>query len=188
MRRLNTLSILLLALVGLVACSTATSHDGWKHFGGDSDAHALPQVALGSLGDADGKVKVEGTIVEVCAAKGCWMKVRGDDGAEVLVRFKDYGFFVPRNAAGRKVWATGTAETVELSVDALRHLAADGGRSEAEIAAITKPQTQVNFMADAVWIQGPGLQDPYRPIGQETCPPVDGGTTPVTNSPAPATT
>jgi hypothetical protein len=153
-------------------------HEGWSHFGNDVDAHAVPQVALGALSGSEGQVKVEGAIFEVCAIKGCWMKMRGDDGKEMLVRFKDYGFFVPRNAAGRKAWITGKAERVELSVEALRHLAEDGGKSAAEIATITKPEVQTTFMADAVWVQGPGLQDPYRPIGQEACEPVDAGTKP----------
>lgn len=172
----------LLASLLVAGCSMDASHEDWKHFGADTDAHALPQVAMAALSESSGPIKVEGTIYEVCAAKGCWMKVRGDDGSEVLVRFKDYGFFVPRNAAGRRVWVTGTAEMVELSVEALKHLAHDGGKSEAEIAAITKPAKQVTFTADAVWIKGPGLQDPYRPIGQENCPPVDAGTTPVKNA------
>ncbi|MBL9119625.1 MAG: DUF4920 domain-containing protein [Phycisphaerae bacterium] len=157
----------------------ASQHDNWSHYGNEVDAHAVPQVAMGALGDAKGQVKVEGTITEVCAIKGCWMKVTSGDASPMLVRFKDYGFFVPRNAAGRQVWMTGTAERVELSIEALRHLAEDGGKSPAEIAAITKPEVQVTFMADAVWVQGPGLQDPYRPIGQEKCDPVDSGTTPV---------
>ncbi len=184
MRRFAALSCALLTSVTLTACSTSTSHEDWHRFGGNTDAHSLPQVALGAVGDAKGQVKVEGTISEVCAAKGCWMKVRGDDGAEVLVRFKDYAFFVPRNAAGRTMWATGTAETVELSVDALQHLAHDAGKSDAEVAAITKPAKQVTFMADAVWIQGPGLQDTYRPIGKESCEPLDSGSTPVKSEPA----
>jgi Domain of unknown function (DUF4920) len=170
----------------LEACSPsdtpADNHDGWSHFGAETDAHNVKQVAMGELGGpvsgADSHVKVEGTITEVCAVKGCWMKLRGDNGEAILVRFKDYGFFVPRNASGRRAWLTGTAERVELSVDALRHIAEDAGKSAAEVAAITSPQTTVTFMADAVWIQGPGLQDPYRPIGQESCDAIDSGSKP----------
>ncbi len=169
----------LLALCTDGECSTPDqAHADWSHYGGEIDAHALTQVAPGDLSGAEGQVKVEATISDVCAVKGCWMKVKGDDGTEMLVRFKDYGFFVPRNATGRRVWFTGHAQRVELSVDALRHLAEDAGKSPAEVAAISKPETQVTFTADAVWVQGPGLQDPYRPIGQETCEPVDSGTKP----------
>ena len=47
------------------------------------------------------QVVVEGTITDVCAKKGCWMKVvDGDD--EIFVKFRDYGFFVPRNAADHR--------------------------------------------------------------------------------------
>lgn len=160
----------------------SSEQENWSHYGGEVDAHAVPEAAMGSLGDVASQIKVEGTITEVCAVKGCWMKMKTEDGQELLVRFKDYGFFVPRNAAGRDVLVVGTAQRSEMSVDALRHIAEDAGKSPAEVAAITKPATQVTFMADAVWVQGAGLQEPYRPIGQEKCDPVDAGTTPVKSS------
>ncbi len=40
-------------------------------------------------------VKVESTINQTCTKKGCWMKVDLGDENEMMVRFKDYGFFVP---------------------------------------------------------------------------------------------
>ena len=41
------------------------------------------------------KVTFEGPVEEVCQAKGCWMTI--DVGAvdPVMVKFKDYAFFVP---------------------------------------------------------------------------------------------
>jgi hypothetical protein len=183
MRRFAIATALSTLALALSACSTDGGHGDWRKYGGNTDAHALPQVAIGALGDTPNAgatmVKSEGTITDVCAIKGCWMRLRGDDGVEILVRFKDYGFFVPRNATGRRAWVTGTAERVELSVEALRHLAEDARKSPAEIAAITKPSVEVTFTADTVWIEGAGLQDPYRQIGQEQCDPVDSGTTPI---------
>jgi len=38
-------------------------------------------------------------ISSVCQVKGCWMQLELGNGEEALVRFKDYGFFVPMNAA-----------------------------------------------------------------------------------------
>jgi hypothetical protein len=47
-------------------------------------------------------VKTEGVIDNVCQEKGCWMTLKADDKI-VLIRFKDYAFFVPKNSAGKKV-------------------------------------------------------------------------------------
>ena len=52
--------------------------------------------------DAGKQVLIEGTIGDVCQAKGCWMTVRDQD-QEVRVEFKDYGFFVPYSAGGKPV-------------------------------------------------------------------------------------
>lgn len=49
---------------------------------------------------------VEGIMIDVCQEKGCWMEIK--DGENVLyVRFKDYGFFMPKDGIGRKAIAQG---------------------------------------------------------------------------------
>ena len=97
-------------------------------------------------------VKFTGTVQEVCQAKGCWMTIASDEeGAEpIMVRFKDYGFFMPKDIAGRQVIMDGHAFVEETSVDELRHYAEDAGKSEAEIAAITEPELGVRFLASGV--------------------------------------
>ncbi len=40
--------------------------------------------------------KVTGKVVSVCQEKGCWMKLAKTDGSDIMVRFKDYKFFVPK--------------------------------------------------------------------------------------------
>jgi len=50
----------------------------------------------------DKEIRVEGTIKEVCQHKGCWLKLT-EGSNEITVRFKDYGFFVPKDAATSKV-------------------------------------------------------------------------------------
>lgn len=94
-----------------------------------------------------------GDINEVCQAKGCWMKVNLSNNEEVFVKFKDYGFFVPLDASGRKVVMNGKAFVEKLSVEDQRHYAMDKGASEAEIAKITKPKKTLRFEADGVLIK-----------------------------------
>lgn len=92
------------------------------------------------------------TIKEVCQKKGCWMQVDLDQEKSSFVRFKDYGFFAPMNAAGHEVVMQGKAFVSIVSVDELKHYAKDAGKSETEIAAITEPKVTYAFEADGIAI------------------------------------
>ena len=91
-------------------------------------------------------VKLEANIVSVCQMKGCWMDVALNDSTEMLVRFKDYAFFVPMDCDGKKAIVQGVAKKVTHSVEWLKHKAADAGKSQDEIDAIT--QEKVAFSID----------------------------------------
>ncbi len=97
------------------------------------------------------QLTLKGTIKEVCTKKGCWMTLSLENDSEMMVRFKDYGFFVPLDASG-EVLIHGKAFISETSVDDLRHYAEDAGASDDEIAAITTPKTSYNLEADGVLI------------------------------------
>ncbi|WP_282044340.1 DUF4920 domain-containing protein [Winogradskyella flava] len=96
--------------------------------------------------------KMKAKIVEVCSKKGCWMTLDMDGENQVMVKFKDYGFFMPLNAEGNVV-INGKAYVAETSVDELRHYAEDAGKSEEEIAAITAPKFEYHFEADGVLLE-----------------------------------
>ncbi|MDE0535495.1 DUF4920 domain-containing protein [Tenacibaculum sp. L6] len=95
-------------------------------------------------------VKFTSTINEVCKKKGCWMKLDLGEEQESMVRFKDYGFFMPLNADAKEVVVNGKAYVTEISVDELQHYAKDAGKSEEEIAQITEPKYTYAFEADGV--------------------------------------
>jgi len=96
--------------------------------------------------------KMRAKINEVCSAKGCWMTLDMDGENEVMVKFKDYGFFMPLNAEGEVV-VNGKAYVSETSIEELRHYAEDAGKSEEEIAAITEPKRTYSFEADGVLLK-----------------------------------
>lgn len=97
-------------------------------------------------------IKVKGTVDEVCQAKGCWMNIveKDSESEPMMVKFKDYGFFVPKDIAGRKVIMEGYAYRNFTSVEELRHYAEDAGKSKEEIAAITEPVEELKFLASGV--------------------------------------
>ncbi len=97
-------------------------------------------------------VQFKSKIEEVCQKKGCWMSLSLDEGQKSFVKFKDYGFFVPMNAGNHDVIVSGKAYVNVVSIDELKHYAKDGGKTEAEIAAITEPKITYSFMADGVQI------------------------------------
>ncbi|MDG1572303.1 DUF4920 domain-containing protein [Robiginitalea sp. M366] len=92
----------------------------------------------------------EAEVLEVCQAKGCWMKLALPGQDPVMVRFKDYGFFVPKDLAGTRVTVSGKAFVSEVSEADRRHLAQDAGAPEEEVLALVGPVKEAGFEADGV--------------------------------------
>lgn len=97
--------------------------------------------------------KVTAEVESVCQVKGCWMKVKTEDGKTMRVTFKDYGFFVPKDIAGKTVVFEGKAFVKETSIKDLKHFAEDAGKSKEEIAKINKPEKGLTFIADGVIVK-----------------------------------
>lgn len=95
-------------------------------------------------------VKFASKIKEVCTKKGCWMKLPLGEETETMVRFKDYGFFMPLDSKDSEVIVEGKAYVTETSVNDLRHYAEDAGKTAGEIAKITEPKREFAFEAHGV--------------------------------------
>ena len=98
-------------------------------------------------------IKIEGEILSSCPMKGCWMKIKSEQDT-ILVRFKDYGFFVPKKGIeGDKAIVHGKMSVETLSIDLLRHYAEDAGKTDEEINDIKEPKVSFTFLADGVYIK-----------------------------------
>ncbi len=95
-------------------------------------------------------MKIKGTINEVCAKKGCWMTMPIGEDQELLVRFKDYGFFVPLNSSGSQVVIEGWAYKEVIEVGELKHYAFDAGKTQEQIDSITEPEISYSFIAEGL--------------------------------------
>lgn len=104
-------------------------------------------------GKSSAHMKLAAKIDECCQAKGCWMQLNMDNGEQLMVRFKDYGFFVPTDSEGKTAIIEGEAFLDTVSVEELQHYAADAGKSEKEINAITEPEYTLAFTADGVLLK-----------------------------------
>jgi hypothetical protein len=94
-------------------------------------------------------VKVTGKVTSVCKKKGCWMKM-DMGGKELMIRFKDYGFFVPKDCDGKTATIQGKVKKEVIDVATLRHYAEDAGKTKEEIEKITKPEEKYTFEAVGV--------------------------------------
>lgn len=123
----------------------------------DANAKSVSEMTMAyktmRLGDTIA-AKMIGKVEEVCQSKGCWMKINLEDGHQVMVKFKDYGFFMPKDIAGQNVVLNGKAYVNEVPIDEQRHYAEDAGKSADEIAAITEAKTTYSFEADGVLLKG----------------------------------
>ena len=137
---------------------TLTQETNFESFGekiNAEDAISFEEV-LKELEDKDSvAVKMKGTITAVCQARGCWMNITSEKTAdkEMFVKFKDYGFFVPKDCSGKEAIMEGYAYREVTSVDELRHYAEDEGKSKEEIEAITEPVEELKFMASGVLLK-----------------------------------
>jgi len=105
------------------------------------------------LGERDSLDAIlNGEISSVCQAKGCWMKM-DVEGMDMLVRFRDYGYFVPMNSTGHQATVKGAFYVDSVSVSQLKEYARDAEKSQEEIDAITEHEMRYTFMADGVVIE-----------------------------------
>ena len=96
--------------------------------------------------------KVKGTVNSVCMEKGCWMTLAQTEGEGIMIRFKDYKFFMPKDIVGKEVVLQGTAKMTTTSVEMQKHYAEDAGKNKEEIDKITEPKREIEFIATGVLV------------------------------------
>lgn len=90
-------------------------------------------------------VRVEGTITDVCAKRGCWMMIAGDKEFQTI-RFKvdDGVIVIPMSAKGKSAVAEGVFAKLELTKEqAVEHAKhqAEEMKKPFDPASVTGPQT-----------------------------------------------
>lgn len=156
---MKNIALILLAFAALASCSQnkdteeeATVAGRYGDTTWTAENAVTMQAMLDSLAGNDSiYTTVNGQIKAACQAKGCWMSMDAN-GQDMLVQFKDYGFFVPKNSAEHAATMKGWAYLDTLTVAEQQEIAKDSEKSEEEIAAITEPKVKLSFMADGVII------------------------------------
>ncbi|MGC1514878.1 MAG: DUF4920 domain-containing protein [Maribacter sp.] len=165
LRDMKRFNILLVFLFGLLGCygqqqdrpALQKSQEGIFY----GDAFAVDEVDMkdavweryNTMSATDTiALRFKTTVKEVCKVKGCWMVVELPDGEQAMVRFKDYGFFMPSDIPQKEVVLNGLAFVEVMSVEDQRHYATDGGKTAAEIAKISTPKRTYSFEASGVLV------------------------------------
>jgi len=151
---MKKLLFVLVPVIGLFFFSEISAQDAY--YGAkidDTDAVPVTELVTRMQGKTEMNIKITGKVEEVCQVKGCWMTILREDGTTMRVTFKDYGFFVPKDIAGKTAVLKGKAYTKVTTVAELQHYAEDGGKSKEEIEKIKEDKTELAFEADGVIIR-----------------------------------
>lgn len=141
--KIIALTVLLLA----ISCSPKVKYESF----GETltpDNNLSTEVFLTQVTEAEASFKIKGTVQEVCQSKGCWMTLKNEQNQSIRVTFKDYGFFVPKDIAGREVIIEGNATTTELEEDMAKHYADDAGKEYDE-----SMKQEVSIVATGVLVE-----------------------------------
>lgn len=108
-----------------------------------SDILAKPNAFNGKT------VRVEGTVIEVCKKRGCWMELASDKEFEsIRIKVDDGVIVFPLDAKGKTAVAEGTVDvnelTMEETIEAKRHEAEEQGVKFDE-KSVTKPIVNVRI-------------------------------------------
>lgn len=154
--------IIVTLLPFLFSCKETVSKEQFKDYAIFGDTITTEKVITASemtekyknLKEGDTlQIKFTSKINSVCKQKGCWMNMALNNDKEAFVKFKDYGFFVPKNADGNEAIVSGKAFLSIETVEEQKHYAADAGESKENIDKITSPKATYSFLADGVLIK-----------------------------------
>jgi len=136
-----------IALAGALALPLAAAVEKFGAPLGKSETVSLADLVKAPESWNGRTVRTEGTVSAVCQEKGCWMTLKTGE-ATVRVRFKDYAFFVPKDAAGATVTLEGTFEVKTVPEKTAKHYADEtpGGKA----AEIKGDQKEYSFLASGV--------------------------------------
>lgn len=96
---------------------------------------------------------ISGKVSNVCTKKGCWFMIQDPAKSDESIRItmKDYGFFVPKDCAGKMATIEGTIGVKTLTEARRKHLAEDAGKDPSKVTGDVK---ELTIVANGVKIEG----------------------------------
>ena len=109
-------------------------------------------IAANHVSENQRDVLVKGTVTNSCKTEGCWVKLDAGNGEELFVSTEEKFYLPIEGLQGKTVYVKGVTFMDTTSVDELRHQAADAGKTDSEINAITEPEIEVSVVATGIKI------------------------------------
>ena len=111
----------------------------------------VSQIEKNPEGFVGKKVLVTGTIVEVCASRGCWMNIASDTPFEkIQIKVVDGVIVFPMSARGHNAYVEGVLERLAMSkkeaIEYYKHKAEEKG-VKFDPASVTGPETTYRIRA-----------------------------------------
>lgn len=156
MKKLLSMSLFMMSLVVFAQLPEGKAKKGDTYGAGVSKANEAKAVSMEKLTSILNStptvedITIKGKVTDVCPKKGCWITLDNPEKTKVFVKMKDYAFFLPAAIKGKDIVLEGKAELKKTSVEELRHYAEDAKKSEAEIASITEPSTEIRLLASGI--------------------------------------
>ncbi len=112
------------------------------------EAMAVDVLRSGTVASGT-RVKVKGTIKEVCQKKGCWHTIATSDPAvDLMVKDQEYAIFLPKGCGGHEAEVAGVYTRAVMPIEEARHYAEDAGKDPASVTeAPTKLMLDVEGIA-----------------------------------------
>ncbi len=129
MKQIITIAMMFFLLASGTAFAKSKVYGNGVHVKDTTKVSAILDTPDKYLGK---RVKIAGTIVEVCAKRGCWIYVSSDKPFQkIQVKVLDGEIVFPMSASGLKAEVEGVVEELKLSKEQMityqRHLAEEKG-------------------------------------------------------------
>ena len=109
------------------------TEDGGKAYGASlvvSDVTPIADILADPETYVGQDLKVQGTVVKVCAKRGCWIEIGAGEGEKIRFKVEDGEMVFPMSARGSQVVAEGTWTKTVIPLEELREIR----RGQAEAA------------------------------------------------------
>ncbi len=119
-------------------CAAAASSAAGQNFGAPIKVKKCTSVAALAKDPArlaGKRIRIEGTVKDVCQGVGCWIEVADADGASFLARSLDESVLVPKDCKGRTVVVQGKVKLMPMKT-----AEAEAAKAKAEGHACPAPQ------------------------------------------------
>ncbi len=154
------MTALTVLLIGLLAAPMTGSAPKDKKYGKPVTVKEKTSVSaiLAEPKSFHGKtVRIEGLVVEVCAKRGCWIKVAGEkDGETITFKVEDGVITFPMESKGKTAVAQGvvnvTVQTAEQQIEAGKHQAEEQGTTF-DPSTVKGPKTAIRIDGEGAVIR-----------------------------------